>query len=65
LNKPFVPYYKPEGMRNSLENYHEGKMMLARAYVVSQPYTGLFSPEVALKTGTIFPNLFEAFPEIK
>ena len=65
MSKAFVPYYKPEGMRNSLENSHDSELMLARAYVVSQPYTGLFSPEIALKTGTIFPNLFEAFPEIR
>lgn len=40
-------------------------MKLARAYVLSQPYTGLFMPDKALKLGTVFPNLFEAFPEIR
>ena len=65
MNKAFVPYYKPELMRNAMEDHHEGKMMLARAYVIHQPYTGLFSIEVAFRTGTIFPNLFEAFPEIR
>jgi hypothetical protein len=40
-------------------------LKLARAYVLNQPYTGLFPLEKALKVGTVFPNMYEAFPERK
>jgi hypothetical protein len=36
---------------------------LARAYVPMQPYIGLLPLNIALKKGTIFPNLVMPFPE--
>lgn len=36
---------------------------LARAYVPSQPYIGLLPLNIALKKGTIFPNLVMPYPE--
>jgi hypothetical protein len=36
----------------------QAKMQLARAYVVIQQYNTLYSPEVALMRGTIFPELY-------
>jgi hypothetical protein len=42
----------------------QSPLMLARAYVLDQPYTGLFSLDMALNVGTLFPNMYEAFPKI-
>lgn len=39
-------------------------MQLARAYVLDQPYAGLFPLDEALRKGTLFPNLYFPF-EIK
>jgi hypothetical protein len=64
VDQDFIPYFNPALMRYQK---HSPTMvmplMLARAYVLNQPYTGLFSLEKALKVGTIFPNMYEAFPE--
>jgi len=64
LEQDFIPYFNPAIMRNQK---HSPAMvmplMLARAYVLNQPYTGLFPLEKALMVGTIFPNMYDAFPE--
>jgi hypothetical protein len=66
LNQAFIPYFDPSQMRNQINSPTMlGQLMLARAYVLDQPYSGLFSLDMALKVGTIFPNMFEAFPKIK
>ncbi|WP_242943890.1 spore coat associated protein CotJA [Clostridium homopropionicum] len=39
-----------------------GELELVRAYVVRQPYTGLFPLSEALHKGTIFPNLYMPYP---
>ena len=65
MNPSYIPYFNPTQMRNqNTSQTIPCPLMLARAYVLSQPYTGLFSLETALKVGTVFPNLFEAFPKI-
>jgi hypothetical protein len=40
-------------------------LKLARAYVPDQPYTGLFQLDMALRVGTLFPNMYEALPKIR
>ncbi|RMC92896.1 spore coat associated protein CotJA [Clostridium autoethanogenum] len=42
---------------------HNSGKKLARAYVPMQPYIGLLPLNMALKKGTIFPNLVMPFPE--
>lgn len=60
-----MPYFNPEQMRNQMNTPTVPcPLMLARAYVLDQPYTGLFSLETALRVGTVFPNMLEAFPKI-
>lgn len=66
LSQNFMPYFDPSQMKNSINPpVMQMPLMLARAYVVDQPYTGLFSPEMALNVGTVFPNMYEAFPKIR
>lgn len=66
----FRPYLDPMQTRNQndppiIQNpLIQSPLMLARAYVLDQPYTGLFALEMALKVGTVFPNMYEAFPKI-
>ncbi|SKC87776.1 spore coat associated protein CotJA [Maledivibacter halophilus] len=43
------------------KNMTMGKWQLARPYIVSQPYTNLFSLEEALKRGTIFADLYKPY----
>lgn len=43
-------------------DYGNGKMMLAHAYVRWQHYDEAFSPQEALKKGTLFPELYGAYP---
>jgi hypothetical protein len=42
--------------------YGSGRMMLAHAYVPWQRYDEAFSPQEALKKGTLFPNLYGVYP---
>lgn len=49
-------------MRNSNLPHSSGRR-LARAYVPMQPYIGLLPLNIALKKGTIFPNLAMPYPE--
>ena len=66
LSKNFVPYFDSSQMRNpNNPPVMQMPLMLARAYVLNQPYTGLFSPDMALKIGTVFPNMYESFPKIR
>ena len=37
-------------------------LKLATAYVPPQPYTKQFSPEEALKKGTLWPELYTPYP---
>jgi hypothetical protein len=39
-----------------------GRMMLAHAYVPWQCYDEAFSPQEALKKGTLFPSLYGVYP---
>lgn len=39
----------------------EPNLVLARAYVVPQPYTRIFPPEEALGQGTLFPDLVRPY----
>jgi len=41
-----------------ITNMPMGNWELARVYVISQPYTNMYSPEEGLKRGTIFPDLY-------
>nr|WP_041700913.1 spore coat associated protein CotJA [Clostridium kluyveri] len=58
----FIPYVNPQFMRNSNLPHSSGRR-LARAYVPMQPYIGLLPLNIALKKGTIFPNLAMPYPE--
>lgn len=40
-------------------------MILARAYVLPQQYTRIFSPEEALRQGTLFPDLVRPYVKRK
>ena len=40
-------------------------LMLARAYVLPQTYTRAFSPEEALREGTLFPELVRPYEKKK
>jgi hypothetical protein len=42
--------------------YGSGRMVLAHAYVRWQRYDEAFSPQEALKKGTLFPNLYGVYP---
>ncbi|AEB74799.1 hypothetical protein CbC4_0116 [Clostridium botulinum BKT015925] len=37
-------------------------MQLVKAYFASQPYTGIFRVDEALYKGTVFPNIYAAYP---
>lgn len=66
MYQPFVPNLDSTQMKRDM--YHPAMhhhLMLARAYVIDQPYTGLFTLDKALMVGTIFPNMYEAFPKRK
>lgn len=41
---------------------NSGRMMLAHAYVPWQRYDEAFSPQEALKKGTLFPCLYGVYP---
>lgn len=43
-------------------NYGSIRMRLAHAYVPWQRYDDAFSPQEALKKGTLFPCLYGAYP---
>ncbi|UZQ51937.1 spore coat associated protein CotJA [Clostridium kluyveri] len=62
LYSRFIPYVNPQFMRNSNLPPSSGRR-LARAYVPMQPYIGLLPLNIALKKGTIFPNLVMPYPE--
>lgn len=49
-------------MRNYTFPNNSGKR-LARAYVPMQPYIGLLPLNIALKKGTVFPNLVTSYAE--
>ncbi|SHJ87739.1 Spore coat associated protein JA (CotJA) [Caminicella sporogenes DSM 14501] len=34
---------------------------LARAYIMSQPYAGMMPLDIALKRGSLFPNLYKPY----
>ncbi|ADK16386.1 MULTISPECIES: spore coat associated protein CotJA [Clostridium] len=58
----FVPHVNSRSMPSAGFPHNSGKK-LARAYVPMQPYIGLLPLNMALKKGTIFPNLVMPFPE--
>ena len=58
----FVPHVNSRFMPSPIFPTNSGKR-LARAYVPMQPYIGLLPLNIALKKGTIFPNLVIPFPE--
>lgn len=60
----FVPHVNSRSMPSTSFPPNSGKR-LARAYVPMQPYIGLLPLNIALKKGTIFPNLVMPFPENK
>lgn len=43
------------------ENMVMGKWELARPYIMSQPYTNLYSLQEALKRGTLFADLYKPY----
>jgi hypothetical protein len=66
LNQCYAPFIDPELMRNPMtQAVMPIPLKLARAYVPNQPYTGLFQLDMALRVGTLFPNMYEAFPKIR
>ena len=66
LNQNYAPFFAPQQMRNPMsQQIMPITLMLARAYVPDQPYTGLFPLDMALSVGTLFPNMYEAFPKIR
>lgn len=42
-----------------------GDLELARVYVVSQPYVGMFPLDEALEKGSLFPNLYKPYKKYK
>jgi hypothetical protein len=62
----FNPYSDPMYMPFSRMPMHmpqAPELMLVRAYVIDQPYTGLLPLNEALEKGTLFPNLVVPFPK--
>jgi len=59
----FTPYSNPYFIPNTRSMMPPmGELELVRAYIVRQPYTGLFPLSEALHKGTIFPNLYMPYP---
>ena len=66
LNQRYAPFIDSQQMRDSMNQAIVPiPLQLARAYVPDQPYTGLFQLDMALRVGTLFPNMYEAFPKIR
>ncbi len=66
MNKKFIPYNVGQCMPNpyAMPLPPIIPRRLAEAYVADQPYTGLLPINLALKKGTIFPNMLASFPPI-
>lgn len=62
LYSRFIPCLNPQFMRSPVLPNTSNKQ-LARVYVPMQPYIGLLPLNVALKKGTVFPNLVMPYPE--
>lgn len=61
----FIPYQDPMYIpfsRMPMPMPPTNELMLVRAYVLRQPYTGLLPLGEALAKGTLFPNLVVPFP---
>ncbi|KGN03118.1 hypothetical protein Z969_02245 [Clostridium novyi A str. 4570] len=59
----FMPYMNPMYMlntRNAMQPRWE--MDLARIYFQPQPFVGIFPVDEAMYKGTVFPNLYAAYP---
>lgn len=59
----FMPYMSPMNMltRDAMPQQKCG-MHLARIYFQTQPFVGIFPVGEALYKGTVFPNLYAAYP---
>ncbi|AYF53857.1 spore coat associated protein CotJA [Clostridium botulinum C] len=59
----FMPYPNPMHMFNSRYAMPQNcQMQLVKAYFANQPYTGIFRVDEALYKGTVFPNIYAAYP---
>ncbi|KGM96570.1 hypothetical protein Z968_05900 [Clostridium novyi A str. 4552] len=59
----FMPYINPMYMLNTRNGMlQEREMDLARVYFKSQPFVGIFPVDEAMYKGTVFPNLYAAYP---
>lgn len=61
----YVPEYMKRGINsNEFQNYSvqsEQNQVPAMAYVPEQKWQNLYSPDVAIKRGTLFPDLDKPF----
>lgn len=61
----FMPCMDPKYLRCSNNTLVPSETMeLARAYVPNQAYVGLLPLNIALKRGTVFPNIDVTYPRI-
>lgn len=62
MGYPYSKHQMRDGNNPPMPKAQVIEMQLARAYIPSQPYTGLLPLNEALIIGTIFPNLNIPYP---